>query len=79
MEQIRINLYKRKSMEKIEILKEVEIELKRFSKKLSLAIKEQSDKGNYSNRNYAASKRAALDLKNELTKLTQDSKYRWGN
>jgi hypothetical protein len=66
-------------MEKIEILKEIEIELKRFSKKLSLAIKEQSDKGNYSSRNYAASKRSALDLKNELTKLTQDSKYRWGS
>lgn len=79
MEQLRINLYKRKSMEKIEILKEIEIELKRFSKKLSLAIKEQSDKGNYSSRNYAASKRSALDLKNELTKLTQDSKYRWGS
>jgi hypothetical protein len=59
MEQFRINLYKRKSMEKIEILKEVEIEFKRFSKKLSLAIKEQSNKGNYSSRNYAASKRAA--------------------
>lgn len=79
MEQLRINLYKRKSMEKIEILKEVEIELKRFSKKLYLAIKEQSDKTNYSSRNYAASKRAALDLKNELTKLTQDSKYRWSS
>lgn len=64
---------------KIEILTEVEAELKRFTKKLSLAIKEQSEKNQYSSRNYAASKRAALDLKNELTKLTQDSKYRYGN
>jgi len=63
--------------EKIDILKEVFLELDRFKKKLDLAIEEQSKKENYSNRNYAASKRAALDLKNELTKLTQDSKYRW--
>lgn len=66
-------------MEKIDILKEIVVELDRFRKKLSLAVKEQSEKGNYSNRHYAASKRAALDLKNELTKLTQDSKYRYSN
>lgn len=64
-------------MEKIDILKEIVVELDRFRKKLSLAVKEQSEKANYSNRHYAASKRAALDLKNELTKLTQDSKYRY--
>jgi hypothetical protein len=63
--------------EKIEVLKEVEIELNRFKEKLVLAIKEQSDIKNYSNKNYASVKRAAFDLKNELTKLTQDSKYRW--
>lgn len=63
--------------EKIDVLKEVSIELDRFKKKLALAIKEQSSESNYSNKNYAASKRAAMDLKNELTKLTQDSKYRW--
>lgn len=68
------------NIEKIDILKEVDLELKRFTKKLQLAIKEQSDrKNNYSNKNYASSKRASLDLKNELTKLTQDSKYRWGS
>lgn len=66
-------------IEKIEVLKEVELELKRFKKKLDLAIKEQSEKAEYSRpcKNYAAAKRAAMDLKNELTKLTQDSKYRW--
>jgi len=63
--------------EKIDVLKEVQAELDRFKKKLDLAIKEQSEKSNYSSRHYAASKRSALDLKNELTKLTQDSKYRW--
>jgi len=65
--------------EKIDILTEVAIELDRFRKKLIFAITEQSEKGNYSNHHYAASKRAALDLKNELTKLTQDSKYRWSS
>jgi hypothetical protein len=63
--------------EKIDVLREVETELQRFTKKLSLAIKEQCEKNQYSSRNYAAAKRAALDLKIELTKLTQDSKYRW--
>jgi hypothetical protein len=64
-------------IEKLEVLKEITVELDRFKKKLALAIKEQSAKENCSNKHYAASKRAALDLKNELTKLTQDSKYRW--
>lgn len=73
-------LFKIMNIEKIDILREVETELKRFTKKLHAAIKEQSDrKNNWSNKDYAASKRAALDLKNELTKLTQDSKYRWGS
>ena len=49
----------------------------RKEKKLALAIKEQSEKDNYSNKHYASAKRSAMDLKNELTKLTQDSKYRW--
>lgn len=61
----------------IEILKEVELELQRFQKKIELAIEEQSSKDNYSNKNYASAKRSALDLKNELTKLTQDSKYKY--
>lgn len=63
--------------EKIDVLNEVSDELDRFRSKLNLAIQEQSKDYNYSNKHYAASKRAALDLKNELTKLTQDSKYRW--
>ena len=64
-------------MEKIDLLKEITGELERFRKKLALAIKEQSENGNYSNKHYASAKRSAMDLKNELTKLTQDSKYRW--
>ena len=61
----------------LDVLKEVTVELARFKTKLALAIKEQSVDGNFSSRHYAAAKRAALDLKNELTKLTQDSKYKY--
>ena len=68
-------------MKNIEILLEVETELKRFTSKLNLAIEEQKDvkdnQWSFSRKNYAAAKRAALDLKNELTKLTQDSKYKY--
>ena len=63
-------------MENIDILREVEQELKRFNKKLTLAIKEQSSDAKYSSRHFASAKRGALDLKNELTKLTQSSKYK---
>ena len=65
-------------MENIDILKEVNKELQRFQKKLLFAVTEQSNPKNYSNKHYAAVKRAALDLKNELTKLTQDSQYKYG-
>ena len=61
----------------IEILKEVKIALNRFDKKLNKAIKEQSDEKTYSRKDFASCKRGALDLKNELTKLTQSSKYKW--
>ena len=64
---------------KLDILKEVTVEFDRFKKKLALALKEQSIEKNYSSRHYASVKRAALDLKNELTKLTQDSKYRYNS
>lgn len=68
-------------IENIDILKEVAVELDRFQKKLALAIVEQSgekDRYGYRSRKaYASSKRAALDLKTELTKLTQDSKYKY--
>lgn len=63
--------------ENIEILKEVQTELGRFNQKLAFAITEQSTVENYSSRHFAAAKRAALDLKNELTKLTQSSKYKY--
>ena len=66
-------------MENIEILKEVKVELDRFKKKLDLAIKEQTDNPNYSSRHFAGVKRSAMDLKIELTKLTQSSKYKWSS
>jgi len=57
--------------QKIETLKSVKKELERCSKRINLAIEEQSTENNYSQRHFAAVKRSALDLKNELTKLTQ--------
>ena len=64
-------------MENIDILLEVAQELIRFTERLKKAIDEQAESTVYSTKNYAACKRAALDLKNELTKLTQDSKYKY--
>lgn len=61
----------------LEILREVEAELNRFRDRLYLAIEEQSKQKGFSLKRYAAAKRAAMDLKNELTKLTQDSKYKY--
>lgn len=72
------NIIKINNMKNIDILKEVAVELDRFRKKLALAIKEQQGEYNYSSKHYASAKRGALDLKNELTKLTQDSKYKYG-
>jgi hypothetical protein len=59
------------------LLKELQEETDRFSKKLKLAIKEQStgEVYTYSRRHFASAKRAALDMKNELTKLTQFNRY----
>lgn len=59
------------------LLRELQEETDRFSKKLKLAIKEQSNGEFYtsSRRNFASAKRAALDMKNELTKLTQFNRY----
>jgi len=64
-------------MDNIDVLLEVKLELDRFTKKLKAAIAEQGHPDAYSKRQYASCKRAALDLKNELTKLTQDSKYKY--
>ena len=66
-----------KMIENIDILKDIAVEINRFQKKLALAIKEQSERDQYSFRHYASARRGALDLKNELTKLTQDSNYKY--
>lgn len=57
----------------IENLKDIEQEIKRFNKKLK-ECKERIEKdssANYGCRETGALKRAALDLKNELTKITK--------
>lgn len=60
------------------VMQEVEIELKRFNKKLQIAIKEyKKNPDPVSSKEFAAVKRSAMDLKNELTKITQSSKLKW--
>ena len=60
------------------ILSEVKVELERFTEKLEAALNRSPKEINeMPNREFAACKRAALDLKEELTKLTQSSKYKW--
>jgi len=43
----------------------------------TIKIEEQEDINVTSHKNYASVKRSAFDLKNELTKLTNDSIYKW--
>lgn len=50
--------------------------MNRFQIRLSEAI--ANDPNYYPNKKYAAVKRGAMDLKNELTKLTQDKKTLYG-
>ncbi len=64
-------------MKNIVILKEVQFELERFKAKLEEAIKEQEVDNVEPSKKMASAKRAALDLKNELTKLTQIQDYKW--
>lgn len=64
----------------LEVLKEVAIELKRFNEKFIEAIEfENARKSTYDypSKKMASCKRAALDLKMELTKITQLSKYKY--
>jgi len=61
------------------ILRDVGIELQRLEKKIHEALLQtdkdlEGDKPKY----FASCKRDAQDLKQELTKLTQSSKYKWG-
>ena len=63
-----------------QILNEITPELNRFNQKFAEAMNEAEtieklDKG----KKWASLRRAAYDLKNELTKLTEASAYRWQN
>ncbi len=61
----------------IELLNEVESETKRFLKKLkeTKARLSKDDYAKYGCKETGAIKRSALDLKNELTRITQASAY----
>ena len=60
------------------MLLEVEQELQRFQKRLTDAI-EDSKTDAYVSTKFASCKRSAMDLKKELTKITQSSKYLWND
>jgi len=61
----------------IELLNEVEIETKRFLKKLTEAKKrvEEDKYATHGCKETGAIKRASLDLKNELTRITTSTGY----
>ena len=64
---------------KLQMLRNIQTEVLRFEERLRKAIETEQGPTSYSRKDYAACKRGALDLKNELTNLTQDSKYLYGN
>ena len=57
----------------LEDIIDVEFEIVRFSKKLAAAKKRvaEDDRALYGSKETGAVKRAAMDLKNELTKITR--------
>lgn len=67
---------------RLDVLNEVEPELMRFIEKFKEAQEELEGYKNKDNswevpsKKFASLKRASLDLKNELSKITQDWKYR---
>lgn len=59
------------------VLDEVELETERFLKRLKAARKRISEGGKYimATKENASLKRSALDLKHELTKITQSTTF----
>lgn len=64
-------------MSRKQILEGIQKELQRFQARLNQVL--ANDPNYQPNKDYAAVKRGALDLKNELTKLTQDQKFLYRN
>ena len=60
----------------VDVIDEVEAEVNRFMIKLNaLQVRYREEKHRYPNKNTAAVRRAALDLKQELTKITQSTSW----
>ena len=64
---------------RIYVLEEVKFEAERFLEKIRKAIDEDNDilkkPSHYPSKRFAEVKRSALDLKNELTKITQFKEF----
>lgn len=62
------------------ILRDVRDQLELTLKKVKTALKDTEGPyySDYRSSSFAAAKRSAMDLKQELTKLTQSSRYRYG-
>lgn len=63
----------------LSILMDVKMEMERTTRKVTEALLETTNVGYddiYPHPGFAAAKRAAMDLKKELTKLTQASRYK---
>jgi hypothetical protein len=61
------------------ILKGVKLQLEETLRRVNLALKDSQTPlySEFHSKTFASAKRSALDCKNELTKLTQSSKYKW--
>jgi len=64
-------------IENKQVLEEVRAEIVRTLQTIDTALADPFIANMHNNHKFAACKRRALDLKKELNKLTQNTKYRW--
>lgn len=60
-----------------DIINELDPEVKRFYKIWKEYKNKVKNEYEYNSRSFAKIKRASMDIKQELTKITQSSKYKW--
>jgi hypothetical protein len=71
------NMADKQDLARLEMLEELQYEIRRFQVKVEEAINEIKDKSGhfYYHPKWASLKRACLDMKPELSKITQWNKY----